>query len=377
MANNSVSHALSGSAKALPSGRFLHGLTNTERPAARAVPGESIEQFVTPAPPQKRDSKTMKSLAAESSPSFGRVLLATDFSSASRSAFYTALEVSSLVHGSLLVLHVFENSDAAGPESGGSLLEMQGLREKCALALDQLREQGGAAGVECKTMLQDGIASSSILEVLEEHRIDLAIIGTNAPHGFDRLVFGSTAESVLRKAKCPVLTVGPRVARDAPKANTGPIVFATDFEYSTIRAIRYAAYLSNQTSAPLHCVHVLPRTLEGGTQADVVPQIMAEALHQLATESGVMIEPPTCATTFGSEISYAVVDYARQHNARLIVLGVRQASLLASNVPEHITYRIITEASCPVLTMAYGSATTPIEAPRGECKRVPARNTHA
>ena len=79
----------------------------------------------------------------------------------------------------------------------------------------------------------------------------------------------------------------------------------------------------------------------------------------------------------GQEISYAVVDYARQHNARLIVLGVRQASLLASHVPEHITYRIITEASCPVLTMAYGSATTPIETPRGESKRVPARNTHA
>jgi len=69
----------------------------------------------------------------------------------------------------------------------------------------------------------------------------------------------------------------------------------------------------------------------------------------------VVIEPPTCATTFGSEISYAVVDYARRVNARMIVLGVRQASLLASHVPEHITYRVITEANCPVLTMAFES----------------------
>ena len=68
-----------------------------------------------------------------------------------------------------------------------------------------------------------------------------------------------------------------------------------------------------------------------------------------------VIDPPTCATTFGSEISYAVVDYAREHNAKMIVLGVRQASLLASHVPEHITYRIITEANCPVLTMAFAS----------------------
>lgn len=319
----------------------------------------------------------METAASESTPSFDRVLIATDFSSASQSAFQTALEVCALVHGSLLVLHVFEKSDVAVPESGGSLLEIQGRQEKCAVSLEELRVQAAAAGVECETVLQEGIASSSILQALEENRIDLAIIGTNAPHGFDRLVFGSTAESVLRKAKCPVLTVGPRVARQAPKSNTGPVVFATDFEYSTIRAIRYAAYLSNRTSAPLHCVHVLPRTLEGGTQADVVPQIMSEALHQLATESGVVIEPPTCATTFGSEISYAVVDYARQHNARLIVLGVRQASLLASDVPEHITYRIIAEASCPVLTMAYGSAAIPTRTQHRGCKHVPAKNTHA
>jgi K+-sensing histidine kinase KdpD len=85
---------------------------------------------------------------------------------------------------------------------------------------------------------------------------------------------------------------------------------------------------------------------------------MSEALHQLANESGVVIEAPTCATIYGSEISYAVVDYARQQKAKLIVLGVRQASLLASHVPEHITYRIITEANCPVLTMAFGSHTS-------------------
>jgi nucleotide-binding universal stress UspA family protein len=60
-----------------------------------------------------------------------------------------------------------------------------------------------------------------------------------------------------------------------------------------------------------------------------------------------------CATTYGSEVSHAVVEYAREQGARLIVLGVRQASLLASHVPEHIAYRIITEAPCPVLTQAF------------------------
>ena len=49
------------------------------------------------------------------------------------------------------------------------------------------------------------------------------------------------------------------------------------------------------------------------------------------------------------------MDYAREHNAKLIVLGVRQASLAATHTPAHIAYRIVTEAPCPVLTMSFDS----------------------
>lgn len=300
----------------------------------------------------------MQTTATDTIPFFQRLLLATDFSAASQAAFRTALDTCISLHASLLILHVFEYSEMAPPETGGLLLEMQGLREKCQEDLRDLCKQAGRAGVECETILENGIASSCILDAIDANQVDLAVLGTNALHGFERLVFGSTAQTVLRKAPCPVLTVGPRVAnRGKDFQSGGPVIFATDFDFTTMHAIRFAACFSNLTATPLHCVHVLPRTLEAGSQCEIVPAIMSEALQQLAAESGVVIEPPTCATTFGSEISYAVVDYARQHNAKLIVLGVRQASLLASHVPEHITYRIITEAICPVLTMAFASHT--------------------
>jgi nucleotide-binding universal stress UspA family protein len=298
----------------------------------------------------------MQTPAIDTMPSFQRVLVATDFSAASQAAYRTALETCVSLGASLLVLHVFEYGEMAAPESGGLLLEMQGLRESCRQGLEQLCSESGRAGVKCETVMEDGNASDCILKAIEEKEIDLAVLGTNALHGFERLIFGSTAETVLRKAPCPVLTVGPRVANCSKDGQAdAPVIFATDFDFTTMHAIRYAAYLSNLTAAPLHCVHVLPRTLEAGSQCQIVPGIMSEALHQLANESGVVIETPTCATIFGSEISYAVVDYARQQKAKLIVLGVRQASLLASHVPEHITYRIITEANCPVLTMAFSS----------------------
>jgi nucleotide-binding universal stress UspA family protein len=313
---------------------------------------------------QKRDTSSMQTPATDSMPTFNRLLVATDFSPASQAAFRTALDNCGALGASLVILHVFEFAEPGPPETGGLLIELQALREKCSNTLEEMRREAEQAGVPCETVLETGVAASLILDVIEAKGIDLTVLGTNALHGFERLVFGSTAEAVLRKSPCPVLTVGPRGAKCAKTCNTdGPIIFATDFDFTTIHAIRFAARFANLNRSPLHCLHVLPRTLEAGSQCEIVPSIMSEALQQVAAESGVVIDPPTCATTFGSEVSYAVVDYAREKHARLIVLGVRQASLLASHVPEHITYRIITEANCPVLTMAFSSDQGALHAP--------------
>jgi len=298
----------------------------------------------------------MQTSTIDSVPSFNKVLLATDFSAASQAAFQTALSVCTAFHASLSILHVFEYANTISPETGGQLLELDSLYESARSSLDRLVQEARRSGVACEATLGSGIPSVTIRETITSNAIDLAILGTNALHGFERLVFGSTAEVVLRKASCPVLTVGPQ-ASNAPRADQikSPVVFATDFHLTTTHAICYAAAICKATRSPLHCLHVLPRTLEGGSRRHITLQIMTEALKHVASESGTAIDPPVCAIRYGSEISNAVVDYARQQKAKLIVLGVRQASMATSHVPAHIAYRIITEASCPVLTMAFAS----------------------
>jgi nucleotide-binding universal stress UspA family protein len=298
----------------------------------------------------------MQTSTIDPAPSFNKVLLATDFSAASQAAFQTALDVCSAFQASLSILHVFEYASAVPPETGGQLLELDNCFESARSSLDRLVQEARRSGVACEATMGSGIPSATILETINSNAIDLAILGTNALHGFERLVFGSTAEVVLRKAPCPVLTVGPQ-ASNAPGADQmkSPVVFATDFHLTTTHAICYAAAVCKVTKSPLHCLHVLPRTLEGGSRRHITLQIMTEALKHVANESGITIDPPVCAIRYGSEISNTVVDYARQQKAKLIVLGVRQASIVASHVPAHIAYRIITEAPCPVLTMAFAS----------------------
>ena len=52
-----------------------------------------------------------------------------------------------------------------------------------------------------------GIPHEEILKIAKDKKIDLIVIGTHGSTGIDRILFGSTAEKVVRKAPCPVLSV--------------------------------------------------------------------------------------------------------------------------------------------------------------------------
>jgi nucleotide-binding universal stress UspA family protein len=66
-------------------------------------------------------------------------------------------------------------------------------------------DKGDKTRVE--TRLEDGDAAEVILRVAEEVRCDLIVMGTHGRSGLGRLLMGSVAEAVMRKARCPILTV--------------------------------------------------------------------------------------------------------------------------------------------------------------------------
>jgi nucleotide-binding universal stress UspA family protein len=269
----------------------------------------------------EREKTILQTSLSRSIPFLHKVLVATDFSAASQAAFRTALAICIKFRSSLIILHVFKYADFVPFGVDGSLLG--GFVKEAQQSLSTLLKIAQQAGVSCKTIIAAGGASPSILKTISDKDIDLAILGTNAPHGFERLVFGSTADAVLRNAPCPVLTIGPQTTRSSQTVSTaGPIIFATDFNLTTVDAIRYAASFCKLTGSLLHCLHVLPRRLEHHSPNNLIPQIMTEALQHIANESDVVIDPPVCAVTYGSEISHAVVEYASQQKASLIILGV-------------------------------------------------------
>jgi nucleotide-binding universal stress UspA family protein len=73
--------------------------------------------------------------------------------------------------------------------------------------------------LEVRHRLAEGDPAEEILRAAEEEGADLIVMGTHGRGGLSRLLMGSVAEAVMRKALCPVLTVrGPIPAEGAPEA---------------------------------------------------------------------------------------------------------------------------------------------------------------
>jgi nucleotide-binding universal stress UspA family protein len=293
----------------------------------------------------------MHNLAKTVRSPFRRVLFVTNCSADFEGALQTVFNLCQMNKASVRIVHVCKTH--AAPRAEISLLiDADAMDKGAALLLRQMKERAVGLGLSCTTRLESGIPSEKILEAIKEGEFDLAILGTSATRGSKRGAFGPTAEQVMRTSTCPIMTVGP-VAADlvAADASQGPVVFATDFHSVTRQAIHLAVSYCKSNELQLHCLHVLPRTLQSTHGDKTLPEILTSALKHLVATTTAPIDEPVCHVTYGSEISNAVVDYARQQGASQIFLGVRRDSIFSPDDPLPIVYRIITEAPCPVVTI--------------------------
>lgn len=147
------------------------------------------------------------------------ILFPTDFSVSSDAALDYA---SSLAAESGATLHIVHASDItpiyyAGygafsyePELGKEMVHENELR------LQKVKPTVASVSYEHHTLRGD--AATRILEFVEREKVDLIVMGSHGRTGLSRLLMGSVAEEVVRKAKCPVLTVKQPEEKEASAA---------------------------------------------------------------------------------------------------------------------------------------------------------------
>lgn len=137
---------------------------------------------------------------------FKSVLCPVDFSNSSDAALQYASIFAREANALLTLVHVEETlpeypADIAGYGMGVVAIERNRSANLLANASPAIE------GVHFERRVLKGDPAHEILRFAEQENVDLIVMGTHGRRGLSRLVMGSVAESVLRRAKCPVLTV--------------------------------------------------------------------------------------------------------------------------------------------------------------------------
>ena len=145
------------------------------------------------------------------------ILLPTDFSDCGNYALSYAASLARTFGASIICVHVIEPmvptvgySGMTEPLPIADITDQ--LEDSAERELPKLAEREEVAGLKIEEMIVHGEAASEIVRVAKERNVDLIVVSSHGRTGLGRILFGSTAEAVVRHASCPVLVVKPSQA---------------------------------------------------------------------------------------------------------------------------------------------------------------------
>jgi nucleotide-binding universal stress UspA family protein len=146
-----------------------------------------------------------------------KILFPTDFSKSERTALEMATSLARDRAAKLVIVHVEEPPMAYG---GGELY--YGIEEPDRFQLQKMLTEvvptDAAVNFEHKLMV--GSPATSIVHLAEKEGVEMIVMPTHGRTGLARVLMGSVAEEVVRKAKCPVLTVKTITEKTTPVKET-------------------------------------------------------------------------------------------------------------------------------------------------------------
>jgi nucleotide-binding universal stress UspA family protein len=241
----------------------------------------------------------------------------------------------------------------AAPESAAAAIE--GLEEGAQTGMQRVDAQ--LAEVAHETMLvRDESVWRAVEQVLSECEIDLLILGTHGRTGAIKLLLGSVAEELFRRASVPVLSIGPSVRKGVHGGGQfRRVLFATDFTAEAQAAAPYAISMAQENQARLVLLHVMrdPDTRSNRrTSQDSVANVMHQLCEMVPVEAELWCRPEA-TVRFGNPAE-RILEAAEELEADLIVLGVRDAAGhmgAATHLERTTAHKAVAHAPCPVLTV--------------------------
>lgn len=287
----------------------------------------------------------MQALETVNSISFKNILFLTDFSEASETALAYARGFARHFGAQVYPAHACDPvilTESAAPNV------LDEVEQNSRQRLIQLAGKHSFTGTP---LFARGSVEAAAPTWINEHGIDLIVMGTHGRRGLKHFLLGSVAEAIFRSATCPVLTVGPHVTvRPYRDFKAEKVLFPTDLGPHAEFATQYALSVAKENNAQITFMHVVP--LDQAFQRD-----RAELVDAAYKKLEKLIPPEivqTCKPEFKVEVgdpAKELLGFAEEERPDLIVLGLPEGKKFNGGFRTGVTYQIVASAPCPVLTV--------------------------
>jgi nucleotide-binding universal stress UspA family protein len=276
------------------------------------------------------------------------ILLATDFSPSAETARLYVQDLAHRYHARVRLMHVIDlSAGIVSPDAGLNIdtFRRDGNESLARVASELTTDKLGVETVLCEAMNPP----AAILDAAQDKSISLLVIGTRGHRGLARLVLGSTAEQLIHRAGCPILTIGPGVPRPQKPVSFQRIVYATDFSPEAAHAGVFALSFAQDFGGHLFLCHVAPEVKHPANDQELNDRFVG-ALQRLVPDVAREWCEPECVVEHGVA-SDAILLLAERVKADLIVMGTRKASHWFDIAKDGVALQVISRSTCPVLTI--------------------------
>jgi nucleotide-binding universal stress UspA family protein len=286
------------------------------------------------------------------------ILCPVDFSEFSAAAYRYALSLAEYYHARLVCLHIVELwkypfADYAAHEADYAKF-VKALNEGGEVQLRDFVQKYSSPGIQPELAVRQGNASDCTLWFAEKEDMEVIVMGTHGRRGFDRLVLGSNADRIMRKATCPVLVVSnpsqsaTTIGPDG-KHRLGRILYCTDFSHNSEGARGYAISLAAEYGAELTLLHVAEQTSDL-VRANAIIAERTRELDKLVSDNERKDLNVKTVVRFGKPYEQ-ILRYAQEGGTSLIIMTARGGDAADRAVFGSTTYRVIQLGPCPVLAI--------------------------
>ncbi len=300
---------------------------------------------------------TIKPLNSKARVAMRNILLATDFSHSSDAALAHAASIARRYDAKMFLAHVIRPDAYQLVPPEATVVALEQTRRYAEQQMASLLISGRLRDIPHQVLLGTGELWTVLSDLMSQHEIDLIVVGTHGRTGVRKLLLGSAAEEIFRMASCPVLTVGPKVEVPEGAAlvrdplSRRRFLYATDFTAHSERAAAYAVSLAQENQAHLTLLHVVKEAGEVSehNRARLV-EFFNKRLRSLLPDEADLWCEPEIIVEFG-EPADGILKVAAETKTELIALGVRKAGTFPGHLPPATAYKVVCQATCPVLTV--------------------------